>query len=94
MILIIFYSLFDYKCPGIFPQASNKVRKLGGEASVYHSQHYRNGSKCDLTNQPRRAEVRVGDLDLSIMYLCYFFEQWSVELTSVKICNVVRLYVD
>ena len=26
----------------------------------YHSQQYTNGDKCDLTGQPRQAEVRVG----------------------------------
>lgn len=44
----------------------------------YHSQHYGNGSKCDLTQEPRKTEVRVSIVGLKTMDLFQykFFFLW------------------
>ena len=41
----------------------------------FHSQFYSNGTKCDLTGEPRKAEVRVGVAEMltNLAYLLLIF---------------------
>jgi len=56
----------------------------------YHTQSYVNGSVCDLTNKPRKAEVRVScllNLSLFKVTILYLREQvvFSYDIFSVMV---------
>lgn len=56
----------------------------------YHSQHYGNGSKCDLTQEPRKTEVRVSIVGLKTMDLFqykFFFMDFILPIQRRSLYN-------